>query len=215
MCQMQTTPSRSTPPLDTLFAANRNGLADKIIKRRVGWMVSGGRGGFLWQDRDDLQQDMAEKVLECLPEFEGGDSTKLLKGFIRRVAWNRAMDILRDGGRRTYYPGLPPWNHHLANGEKVAATAIAGRATPPDDWSEEDDVRRSYATSATLEHEVDLRVDTQPVLDLLPERQRKLCEALKTKSLTDHCRATGQHTGTQQRQVVQMRERFVAAGLSR
>lgn len=174
-----------------------------VIRRKARQLV--GRAGFTAQDREDIEQDLALRLLESLRSYDPAQGHR--NAFVTAVVDRTAAKILRD--RRT----------KKRNGGPVRSLDTLLRAL---DWDREeyDDVAHSFEESALIdrlphgeEEQVDLRQDLASVLEHLPADLRDLAERLKTQSVSEAARDLGMPRTTLQRRVDQLRQHFEEAGL--
>jgi len=174
-----------------------------VIRRKARQLV--GRTGFTAQDREDIEQDLALRLLESLRSYDPAQGHR--NAFVTAVVDRAAAKILRD--RRT----------KKRNGGHVRSLDTLLRAL---DWDKDeyDDVAHSFEESALVdrlpcgaEERIDLREDLAAVLARLPAELRDLAERLKTQSLSEAARELGVPRTTLQRRVAQLRQHFEEAGL--
>jgi len=167
-----------------------------------------GRNGFTESDFRDLRQELLADVLARLPKFDGTRAG--VKTFVSRLIDNRIATILK---------------------HRRAACRDPGRVESSlDDWVRDEDkkwARRSEtitedearAAAGRLgrprEEQTDLAIDTQVVIDSLPDDLRDLCIRLKTQTVVDISRETGVPRARLYERIAALRARFREADMDR
>jgi hypothetical protein len=148
--------------------------------------------GFAADDWDDMRQDMALDCIGRLPRFDAsrGDWRKFVRGVVRNEAC--ALD-----SRQARRPAFRPL--------EMEAASERSECCPP---------RALTPLTEDLRGALDLKLDTQRVLNRLPEELRLIAGYLTEMSFLAVSRKMGlTHTGLA-RKVERIRGAFLAAGLT-
>jgi RNA polymerase sigma-70 factor (ECF subfamily) len=175
----------------------------KLIRERVKRLI--GRHGFTASDRDDLEQDMALHLLECLRRQQ--QPIDAPEGFFRKVIADYAVSLVR---RRK----AEKRDHRRQSSlhEKVLdedGEYVERARTIPEDHVQS---RLQTAPRSRLD-EVELVHDVAAVLAKLPPELRDLCERLKHHSITEVARQLGVPRTTLHDAIRRLRQHFEEAGL--
>ncbi len=167
-----------------------------------------GRSGFTEADFQDLRQELLADVLARLPKFDGRRASA--KTFVSRLIDNRIATILehrhascRDPRREE--SSLDDWvrdedGKWARRGETMDEEAVLARAGRLGRAREERD---------------DLAIDTQVVIDGLPDDLKDLCVRLKTQTVARISRDTGVSRPLLYERLKAIRARFREAGVDR
>lgn len=116
-----------------------------------------GNFGFTFQDREDIQQDLALDLLESLPRF---DATKAKRStFVKHCIENRISKMIRSNGCQCRdHRRLKSLNHEGPEDESCDPVEATGRMPESERLA--------------------LRLDMESVISSLPTDEREICELL-------------------------------------
>jgi RNA polymerase sigma-70 factor (ECF subfamily) len=178
-------------------------FAKGIIRRKVRQLI--GRAGFTRQDREDLEQELALRLVQRLPLFDPGRAHRNV--FITTVIERCVANILRDkqAGKRDYRR-MRSLNVPVDAGDE-ASTELANAI-----GAHEHDARcgRSPRNQEELAQLVN---DVAEVLTRLPAELRGLVERLKSQSISEIARDQGVPRTTLYASIRRLRQHFEKAGL--
>lgn len=175
----------------------------KLIRERVKRLI--GRHGFTASDRDDLEQDMALHLLECLRRQQ--QPIDAPEGFFRKVIADYAVTLVR---RRK----AEKRDHHRLSSLHDKVLDEDGEYVERARVIPEDHVQtRLHTASRSRLDEVELVDDVAAVLAKLPPDLRDLCERLKHHSITEVARQLGVPRTTLHDAIRRLRQHFEEAGL--
>jgi RNA polymerase sigma-70 factor (ECF subfamily) len=175
----------------------------KLIRERVKRLI--GRHGFTASDRDDLEQDMALHLLECLRRQQ--QPIEAPEGFFRKVIAEHAVTLIRrrEAEKRDHRRLSSLHDKVLdEDGEYVERARVV-----PEDHVQ----TRLHTASRSRLDEVELVDDVAAVLAKLPPDLRDLCERLKHHSITEVARQLGVPRTTLHDAIRRLRQHFEDAGL--
>jgi len=175
----------------------------KLIRERVKRLI--GRHGFTASDRDDLEQDMALHLLECLRRQQ--QPIDAPEGFFRKVIADYAVTLVRRRkAEKRDHRRLSSLHDKVLDedGEYVERARVI-----PEDHTQS---RLQTAPRSRLE-DVELVHDVAAVLAKLPPDLRDLCERLKHHSITEVARQLGVPRTTLHDAIRRLRQHFEEAGL--
>lgn len=162
--------------------------------------------GFTAQDLEDICQDLLVDLLERLPKFDPTRAT--YRTFVDRVVNHRIANLLRHRRRekRTPRREVCSLNEYLEDeeGQPIQRVEIL--------LVEEAD-RRLGRKTRTDQEMAELALDVPAALQCLSDNLRRLCEFLKTGSITEASRAMGIPRATLQDHRKKLREFLEAVGL--
>jgi RNA polymerase sigma-70 factor (ECF subfamily) len=175
----------------------------KLIRERVKRLI--GRHGFTASDRDDLEQDMALHLLECLRRQQ--QPIEAPEGFFRKVIAEHAVTLIRrrEAEKRDHRRLSSLHDKVLdEDGEYVERARVV-----PEDHMQ----TRLHTASRSRLDEVELVDDVAAVLAKLPPELRDLCERLKHHSITEVAHQLGVPRTTLHDAIRRLRKHFEEAGL--
>jgi RNA polymerase sigma-70 factor (ECF subfamily) len=175
----------------------------KLIRERVKRLI--GRHGFTASDRDDLEQDMALHLLECLRRQQ--QPIDAPEGFFRKVIADYAVTLVRRRkAEKRDHRRLSSLHDKVLDedGEYVERARVI-----PEDHVQ----TRLHTASRSRLDEVELVDDVAAVLAKLPPDLRDLCERLKHHSITEVARQLGVPRTTLHDAIRRLRQHFEEAGL--
>ncbi len=178
-------------------------LAMKLIKERVKQMI--GRNGFTPSDREDLKQEFALHLLECLRRLKEPPQDR--QGFFRRVISRYAISLIRRReAQKRDHRRVSSLSKRVVDcdGQRVEMAR-----TIPEDHTH---TRLGIAPRSRLE-DVELAHDVAAVLAKLPPDLRDLCERLKHHSITEVAHQLGVPRTTLHDALGRLRQHFEEAGL--
>ena len=168
----------------------------RSIRHKASQLV--GIAGLRYQDRPDIEQELALRVWRAMPNFDPdiGCSGAFVATVIERAA--NSLLRLRSSRKR----GIRHAHQSLAIGACMSGTG-------------DDDTTRSARPCTVVSHEtaVDLVQDVGTVIDHLPSELRELAEGLKHHSVTETARRAGISRSTIYARIGALRVAFEAAGL--
>lgn len=166
-----------------------------------------GTAGYVRQDVEDLQQELALDLLERLPKFDPARATN--NTFVARLVERKVSKLIRDRQRerRDPYREAQALNDEVLGEDGVT---VEFSETLGEDAQ---DLRLGRKTRPAAEC-ADLRMDVAEVLASLPPELRPVAEALTTMTI----RKAGRKLGISRCQLYkvylpQIREAFEARGL--
>ncbi|MFL5240597.1 MAG: sigma-70 family RNA polymerase sigma factor [Gemmataceae bacterium] len=162
-------------------------FAQDIIRRKARLLV--GRAGLTKQDREDLEQELALRLLQSLEQFDQEQGH--LNVFITTVIERAISMILR--ARRA---------------KKRDAGVVRSLDRTMDGTSAEPTCRQSDAQEL-----LDLANDLAETIAIMPENLRDLAERLKTQSVSQTARDLGIPRSTLQGEIRRLRQIFENTGL--
>lgn len=176
----------------------------RIIRYKASRLV--GHAGFLFDDLEDLEQELMLDLLRRLPKWDAAQAQ--LKTFVSRIVDHKIATLItaqkagirnyRDRGHSLNAPLVPEDDESVERGEIIDL----------DDY-----LLRTGKASRPLAELDDLRIDVWRVIDRLPPRLRDLCERLRTQTVAEISRDTGIPRGTIYELVTKLRVIFEKAGL--
>ena len=178
--------------------------AIRLIRHRARRLVV--TAGFSPDDIEDIQQDLVLDLLQRLPKF---DATKAAhKTFVARVIDRKVAKLIRHRNSQMRDPRREECslNECIDDGEGGSVERIQTIAAAEAD-------RRLGRQERSDQETAELALDVEEVLKRLPDNLRRLCELLKTGSISDAARAMGVPRTTLNDHVKKLREFFEAAGL--
>jgi RNA polymerase sigma-70 factor (ECF subfamily) len=179
-----------------------NEYAQRLIKKTARMLV--GKAGLTNSDVEDLEQELTLELLKRLPGFDPARAalntfvTVVIRAHAKKILEQRSCKM-RDCGREAFslnedtHDGRERW---VERGDFV---------------SREEDDRRLGARSERDRR--DMVLDVNAVLSRLPEDVRKLCELVKTVTVSEAARRLGMPESTASKRLRDLRERFRKAGL--
>jgi RNA polymerase sigma-70 factor (ECF subfamily) len=178
-------------------------LAMKLIKERVKQMI--GRNGFTPSDREDLEQEFALYLWQCLRRQKKPLQDR--QGFFRKVIADHAVTLIRRREREKR-------DHFRVSSLSEQVVDCDGQAvemaqTIPDDHAR---TRLCVAPRSSSDW-MELTHDVAAVLVQLPPDLRDLCERLKHHSITEVARRLGVPRTTLYDAIRRLRQHFEDAGL--
>ena len=177
--------------------------AARVIRHKARQLV--GTAGFTKSDREDLEQEMTLDVLQRLPKFDASKATH--KTFVARIIERKISKLLRHQASeiRDYRRESYSLDERIDDGDgsTVARGETIGR--------EELD-RRLGRRRRSGQEEWEFAQDVAATLARLPEHLRRLCELLKTGSISEAAREMGVPRTTLNDHVKKLREIFEDAG---
>jgi RNA polymerase sigma-70 factor (ECF subfamily) len=178
-------------------------FASRLIRKKARQLV--GRAGFTRSDQDDLEQELALKLLKHRAAFDPAQSHWY--AFVTTVVERHAATLLRnkqvEKRDHTRATSLHIIVEDPVNGPSALADTIGQR---------ELDARRGRSSRSDLEL-AELVQDVAAVLASLPPEWREACERLKRGSVARAARDLGLPRTTLSSLLRRLRERFEAAGL--
>lgn len=178
-------------------------LAMKLIKERVKQMI--GRNGFTPSDREDLEQEFALYLWQCLRRLK--EPLQDRQGFFRKIIADHAVTLIRrrEAEKRDHFRVSSLSEQVIdCDGQPVEMAQ-----TVPDDHVRS---RLGVAPSSSLD-DMELAHDVAAVLAKLPPDLRDLCERLKRHSITEVARQLGVPRTTLHDAIRRLRQHFEDAGL--
>ena len=151
--------------------------------------------GFTAQDIEDIQQDLIMDLLERLSKFDATKATCNM--FVTSIIDRKVAAFIRDRNCKKRNPRREECslNECIDDGEGGSIERI-----------------QTIAANSNQET-TDLALDVEAVINRLSDDLRRLCELLKTNSITDTARAMGVPRTTLYTYIRQLRKVFKAAGL--
>lgn len=181
-----------------------NEYAARVIRHKAKHLV--GTAGFTESDRDDLEQEMMLDVITRLPKFDANKGTP--KTFVARIIERKISKLIRHrtSDMRDYRREAFSLNENMEDGD-------GGSVERGDLVSREsiDPVVASNSRSGV--DEMAFLQDMEAVLSGLPGHLRRLCEILKTGTVSDAAREMGIPRTTLHDHVTKLRSLFEDAGL--
>ncbi len=178
-------------------------LAMKFIKERVKQMIA--KEGFKASDREDLVQDFALHLLECLKRLKTPIRDR--QGFFRRLIACHAITLMRRREREK----CDHWR------ECSLSEQVADEDGLPAEMAQmilEADGRAHRGITPRDRVEVRVRADdVATVLTKLPPDLRDLCERLKRHSVAEVARQLDMPRQTLQDAIQRLRSQFEDTGL--
>jgi RNA polymerase sigma-70 factor (ECF subfamily) len=181
-----------------------NQYAANVIRYKARQLV--GKAGFTESDRDDLEQEMMLDVIARLPKFDPNKATQ--KTFVARIIERKISKLIRHrtSEMRDYRREAFSFNDSIEDGD--------GGSVDRGDLVSQESVDPSVAVnSRTGVDEMAFLHDMEAVLSGLPDHLRRLCEILKTGSVSDAAREMGVPRTTLNDHVRKLRSLFEDAGL--
>jgi RNA polymerase sigma factor (sigma-70 family) len=178
-------PSDPTDPLDD--------FARDLIRKKAARLV--GRAGLTRSDREDLEQELALRLLQRWPAFRPDKGRRAT--FVRLVVDHAAADLVRRRRAKKRGPA------RLASLDALARTRDDGLA----------ELARALGGTPGPEGREDLRIDVAGALARLPPDLRAAAEALMAWSFAEAARQLGLAPSTLRDRARRVREVFEQAGL--
>jgi RNA polymerase sigma-70 factor (ECF subfamily) len=181
-----------------------NEYAARVIRHKAKHLV--GTAGFTESDRDDLEQEMMLDVITRLPKFDANKGTP--KTFVARIIERKISKLIRHRttDMRDYRREAFSLNESVEDGD--------GGSIERGDLMSRESVDPVVATdSRTGAEEMAFLMDLETVLAGLPDHLRRLCEILKTGTISDAAREMGIPRTTLHDHVTKLRSLFEDAGL--
>jgi len=181
-----------------------NEYAARVIRHKAKHLV--GTAGFTESDRDDLEQEMMLDVIARLPKFDPNKATQ--KTFVARIIERKISKLIRHrtSEMRDYRREAFSLNESIEDGD--------GGSIERGDLVSRESIDPVMATnSRTGVEEMAFLHDLETVLAGLPDHLRKLCEILKTGTVSDAAREMGIPRTTLNDHVKKLRSLFEDAGL--
>lgn len=181
-----------------------NEYAARVIRHKAKHLV--GTAGFTESDRDDLEQEMMLDVITRLPKFDANRGTP--KTFVARIIERKISKLIRHrtSDMRDYRREAFSLNENIEDGD--------GGCIERGDLVSRESIDPVVASnSRTGVEEMAFLQDLESVLVGLPDHLRRLCEILKTGSISDAAREMGVPRTTLHDHVTKLRSLFEDAGL--
>lgn len=181
-----------------------NEYAAKVIRHKARHLV--GTAGYTESDRDDLEQEMMLDVITRTPKFDQNKGTH--KTFVARIIERKISKLIRHrtSEMRDYRREACSLNERVDDGD--GSTVERG-----DLLSQEDADFRCGRRNRTGAEEMEFLQDMDATLSALPAHLRRLCEYLKTGTISDAAREMGVPRTTLNDHVKKLRAIFEDAGL--
>jgi len=125
-------------------------------------------------DKDDVRQELTVKALEVMGDFQEGDASLIT--FVKTCLANKAADLARQ------FRDAPP---------SANADSLLGLGEVQNDYMRQTDPNESYLpltigmgssleqlTTSPHEHNSDLKLDIEAMLEKLSPRQKMICKML-------------------------------------
>jgi len=178
--------------------------AARVIRHKARQLV--GTAGFTKSDREDLEQEMMLDVLQRLPKFDANKATH--KTFVARIIERKISKLLRHQASemRDYRRESYSLDERIDDGD--GSTVARGETIAQEELD-----RRLGRRKRSDQEEWELAHDVAATLARLPEHLRRLCELLKTGSISEAAREMGVPRTTLNDHVKKLREIFEDAGL--
>ena len=185
---------------------NRNPKVDayaaELIRCKACQLV--GKAGLTARDVDDLIQELTAELLECLPKFDPQRAS--LKTYVSCVVGRKAYRIIRGRTAEMRDPRRESCSLNQVNAGVAPEAGVHG-------VTQEEHDRRTGRCNRSAKEQAQLALDVESVLAKLPERLRRLCEALKTSSITEAAQRLGIPRSTVYGHIREVREVFDRADL--
>ncbi len=181
-----------------------NEYAANVIRYKARQLV--GKAGFTESDRDDIEQELMLDVITRLPKFDANKATQ--KTFVARIIERKISKLIRHrtSEMRDYRREAFSLNASIEDGD--------GGSVERGDLVSQENVDPTVAVnSRTGVDEMAFLHDMQSVLSGLPDHLRRLCEILKTGTVSDAAREMGVPRTTLNDHVRKLRSLFEDAGL--
>ena len=194
----------SIPPSIDLGHQLTRGYAARMIRFRALQIV--GLVGLPKTDCEDIEQELRLHVLRRLEKFD--PAIARWNTFVRVVTERHAATLIERLRRRSR-PSDPTASHSpmSISFDAVSESPITEETRP--------DILASVAVGGAHEHELDLAMDVQQVLSLLPRPCRRMCALLKLHSVAEAARLLGIPRTTLHDRLSRLREVFAAAGIKK
>ncbi|MCX7425062.1 MAG: sigma-70 family RNA polymerase sigma factor [Planctomycetia bacterium] len=174
-----------------------------IIRRKINQLI--GRAGFMWQDRDELEQDLVLRVLQSLPSFDPDQAHR--NKFITAVVERYVANILRNKRAEKR-------DHRRISSLNVMVTISEDEATELAETISHRELNSRRNRHPRCDEELSqLTQDVAEVMAKLPDELRDLAERLKAQNISEIARETGIPRTTLYESVRRLRRRFESAGL--
>ena len=175
-----------------------------LIRRKAKQLV--GRAGFTVSDRPDIEQELHLDLVRRLPKLD--ESRAKRTTFIRHVVENRVASLLaertaasRDYRRCTTSLDEPTDGDGCSGGTRADALEASARA------------RHGGVSDREEAERLDLRLDVERVLALLPEDARQLAAELMAHSTSEVARRRGVPHSSLRYRIGRLRTECERAGL--
>jgi RNA polymerase sigma-70 factor (ECF subfamily) len=178
--------------------------AAKVIRHKARQLV--GTAGYTESDRDDLEQEMMLDLLMRLPKFNPDKATQ--KTFVARIIERKISKLIRHRTceMRDYRREACSLNGCLEaeNGMTIELSETI---------AQEELGRRTGRRSRSAQEKWEFAQDMATTLSRLPEHLRRICDLLKTRTVSDAAREMGIPRTTINDHVKKLRDLFEDAGL--
>jgi RNA polymerase sigma factor (sigma-70 family) len=174
-----------------------------IIRRKVTQLIL--RAGFRSQDRSDLEQELAMRVVHALQQYESEKAHR--NAYVTAVVERSVADILRRrrAEKRASHRSVPMQFY-------VTATDDPNTVHVDQVKDQHRNIHRGVDQRSAQE-QTELEIDLRTVLNSLPEDLRTMAEQLMSKTASDAARDMGMPRQTFVDRIRQLRLIFESAGL--
>ncbi|MHB1002024.1 MAG: sigma factor [Armatimonadota bacterium] len=157
--------------------------AMRLIEFKVKSLI--GEFGFLEDDKEDLQQELLVHLLERLPRYDPARAA--MRTFIDRLLDNKIRSMIKRRQNKKHDYSI----------ESVSLSQIIGSGDSDlllleEIIDYEDCMLLNGWITSTKTEQIDLKFEVESILSLLPDDLRSLCDHLKTKSITEIIKETGE-----------------------
>ena len=178
--------------------------AIRLIQHRARRLVA--LAGFPPDDIEDIQQDLALDLWERLPKFDPAKAT--CNTFVTRVVDRKVAKLIRRRNSEMRDPRREDFSLNECIDDGEGGTIERGQIIAADEAD-----RRLGRQARSDQETVELALDVEGALKQLPDNLRRLCELLKTGTISDAARAMGVPRTTLNDWVKKIGKFFEAAGL--
>lgn len=180
-----------------------NDYAVKLIKTTARQLTR--QHGFSTSDRDDIEQELAIRLLEKLPKHD--PSRASLETFITLVINHLAKALLRAQMRKREF------SKAISLDEPIP-TDPEGDITLLDVTDHENFLVQTGMIPRSGEQQIVLEIDTATMIDSLPETLRDTCLLLTQETVSEVAAKLGVHRDTIYKRLAQIRKHFNDKGLT-
>jgi RNA polymerase sigma-70 factor (ECF subfamily) len=169
-------------------------FAAMLVRKKAHQLV--GRSGFVREDVNDLEQELAIDLLERCKKYDASRAS--LNTFTSRVVDHKIASLLE--AQRAARRDFRKVARELASDNEAGTAEVISLAD-------------ALATAANDDHDNALRVDVRGVLERLDPSQRELCEGLASSTISELARKTGRTRAVLYEAKAKLVDHFERAGL--